>query len=118
MGLSRRGSTPAPYWLKWARAVDRRADQNRREQGLTCYTVCSEQTPKTVRHGRRGRDLEDVGTGAEKKRERRRSRGKGMRGGEKKRGNWLTVSKWRWEKREVGERKGGREQREDILMHS
>lgn len=71
------------------------------------HAVCSVQTPKSVRRGGTGRDLDSAGkgAGAEERWEKSRSRGEGMRGGEKQRGNGLTVSKRRWEKEEerVGE---------------
>lgn len=68
------------------------------------HAVCSVQTPKSLRHGGTGRDLDGVGRGAEERWERSRSRGEGMRGIEKQRGNGLTGSKTRLEK--VKERVG------------
>lgn len=63
------------------------------------HAVCSVRTPKSVRRRGMRRDLNGVGEGekSEERWERSRSKGDGMRGGEKWRGNGSTVSKRRWE---------------------
>lgn len=60
--------------------------------------VCSVQTPKSVRHGGMGRDLDVAGKGDGAEERWEKSRSVRSREGEKQRGNWLTVSKRRWEK--------------------
>lgn len=92
-----------------------RTDENRGSH-VTCCLFC---TDSKMSHGGTGRNLDSVGKGegAEERWEKCRSRGEGMRGGEKQGGIGSTVSKGSWEK--VKERPGEESALwEDTLIHS
>ncbi len=65
------------------------------------HAVCSVRAPRSVRRGWMGRDLDGAGKGEGAEERWETSRSVRLRGGEKLRGNGLTVGKRRWEK--VGE---------------
>lgn len=65
------------------------------------HAVCSVQTPKSVRRGGTGRELDGAGKGEGEEKRWERSRRMRLRGGEKRGGDGLTTSKGRWER--VGE---------------
>lgn len=64
------------------------------------HAVCSVQAPKSVRCAGTERDLDVSGKGEGAEERWEKSRSVRMRGGEKQRGNGLTVGKRSWERKE------------------